>query len=107
MKEKYEDIELKKVLEQSFAAGHGVVTLSASMTDEQILMFIKSACTWSNGKAFQVIPSQPTLSAESVASLMNKSIASSPALDDSTSAAVKLASALSVLRKVEMTPLNS
>ncbi|WP_440065730.1 hypothetical protein ACTAB2_26405 (plasmid) [Pseudomonas syringae] len=59
MKDEHEDIELKEVLEQSFATGHGVVTLSASMTDEQILTLIKSACTWSKGKAFQVIPSQP------------------------------------------------
>lgn len=39
-----------------FATGKGVVTLSAEMSDEQILAFIKAACTWSKGKAFQVIP---------------------------------------------------
>ena len=53
-----EEINLKSVLEQRFAAGQGVVTLSANMTDEQILTLIKGACTWSNGKAFQVIPPQ-------------------------------------------------
>ncbi|MNJ40262.1 hypothetical protein D3C77_351540 [compost metagenome] len=56
MKGEYEEIDLKTVLEQRFAAGQGVVTLSASMTDEQILTLIKGACTWSKGKAFQVIP---------------------------------------------------
>ncbi|NWD57147.1 hypothetical protein HX878_20665 [Pseudomonas veronii] len=66
MKDEHEDIELKEVLEQSFAAGHGVVTLLASMTDEQILTLIKSACTWSKGKAFQVIPSQPKAVARNV-----------------------------------------
>lgn len=55
----HEEIDLKAVLEQRFAAGHGVVSLSASMTDAQILTLIKSACTWSKGKAFQVIPPQP------------------------------------------------
>lgn len=54
----YEEIDLKTKLEQRFAAGHGFVTLSSSMTDEQILTLIKSACTWSKGQAFQVIPPQ-------------------------------------------------
>lgn len=54
----HEEIDLKTVLEHSFAAGQGVVTLSASMTDAQILTLIKGACTWSKGKAFQVIPPQ-------------------------------------------------
>jgi|GEM_PF-2166191 len=54
----HEEIDLKSVLGQRFAAGQGVVTLSASMTDEQILTLIKGACTWSKGKAFQVIPPQ-------------------------------------------------
>lgn len=54
----YEEIALKTVLEQRFAARQGVVTLSASMTDEQILTLIKGACTWSKGKALQVIPPQ-------------------------------------------------
>lgn len=54
-----EEIDLKAVLEQRFAAGLGVLALSASMTDGQILTLIKGACTWSKGKAFQVIPPQP------------------------------------------------
>ncbi|MHC8347732.1 hypothetical protein [Pseudomonas sp. RT6P73] len=54
----YEEINITAVLEQRFAVGQGVVTLSASMTDEQMLTLIKSACTWSKGKAFQVIPPQ-------------------------------------------------
>lgn len=58
MKSEYEEIDLKTVLEQSFEAGQGVVTLAASMTDKQILTLIKSACGWSKGKAFQVIPPQ-------------------------------------------------
>lgn len=58
MNSEYEEIDLKTVLEQSFAAGQGVVTLSASMTDTQILTLIKGACSWSKGKAFQVIPPQ-------------------------------------------------
>ena len=52
----HDEIDLTSVLEQRFAAGQGVVTLSPSMTYEQILTLIKGACTWSNGKAFQVIP---------------------------------------------------
>lgn len=51
-----EEIDLKAVLEQSFAEGLGVLALSASMTDGQILTLIKGACAWSKGKAFQVIP---------------------------------------------------
>ncbi|NMZ14643.1 hypothetical protein HBO07_25560 [Pseudomonas proteolytica] len=54
----HEEIDLNTVVEHSFAAGQGVVTLSASMTDKQILTLIKGACTWSKGKAFQVIPAQ-------------------------------------------------
>ncbi|WP_449122215.1 hypothetical protein [Pseudomonas viridiflava] len=56
MKNEYEEIDLRTVLEQRFAAGQGVVTLSASMTDEQILALIKGGCSWSKGKSFQVIP---------------------------------------------------
>ncbi|PUA41506.1 hypothetical protein C5U62_31565 [Pseudomonas protegens] len=59
MKSEYEEIDLKTVLEQRFAAGQGVITLSASMTDEQILTLIKSACIWSKGKVFQIIPPHP------------------------------------------------
>lgn len=62
MQSEYEEIDLKTVLEHRFAAGQGVVTLSASMTDEQILTLIKGACTWSKGKAFQVIPPRVELS---------------------------------------------
>ena len=42
--------------------GQGVVTLSANMTDEQILSVIKGACAWSKGKAFCVIPPRVELS---------------------------------------------
>ncbi|POP83765.1 hypothetical protein CXB38_00275 [Pseudomonas syringae] len=52
----YEEIDLNTVLEQRFEAGQGVVTLSPSMTDEQILKLVKPACTWSQGKAFQIVP---------------------------------------------------
>lgn len=52
----YEEIDLNTVLEQRFEAGQGVVTLSPSMTDEQILKLVKLACTWSQGKAFQIVP---------------------------------------------------
>lgn len=48
-----------------------------------------------------------TVSADNVASLMSKSIIDSATEDDSKTAAVKLSSALAVLRKVEMTPLDS
>lgn len=50
------EVDLKAVLEERFSAGQGVVNLAANMTDEQILALIKSACSWSKGKAFQVIP---------------------------------------------------
>jgi len=52
------ELDLKAVLEQRFAMGQGVVTLAATMSDEQILALIKGACNWSKGKAFQVIPPQ-------------------------------------------------
>lgn len=48
------EIDFKTVMEQRFATGQGVVMLSPIMTDEQILTLIKSACTWSKGKTFQV-----------------------------------------------------
>jgi len=48
------EINFKTVMEQRFATGQGVVMLSPSMTDEQILTLIKSASSWSKGKAFQV-----------------------------------------------------
>jgi hypothetical protein len=54
-----DEIDLKAVLEQSFEEGLGVLALSVSMTDAQILTLIKGACAWSKGKAFQVIPPQP------------------------------------------------
>lgn len=55
MNNNHQEIDFKTVLAQSFATGQGVILLSASMTDEQILSLIKSACVWSNGKAFQVV----------------------------------------------------
>lgn len=69
MNSEYEEIDLKTALEQRFAAGQGVVTLSASMTDEQILTLIKGACTWSKGKAFQVITKSTYVSEQRVAEL--------------------------------------
>lgn len=53
-----DEINLATVLEQSFASSQGVIALSANMSDSQILTLIKSACSWSKGKAFQVIPPQ-------------------------------------------------
>jgi len=50
------DINLNELMIERFSAGEGVVTLSRSMTDEQILKLVKLACTWSQGKAFQVVP---------------------------------------------------
>ncbi|TES71921.1 hypothetical protein [Pseudomonas syringae group genomosp. 3] len=50
------DTDLNAVMVERFSAGHGVVSLAPSMTDEQILKLIKLACVWSQGKAFQVIP---------------------------------------------------
>lgn len=47
---------LNKLIIERFAAGGGVLTLSQSMTDEQILKLIKLACIWSQGKSFQVVP---------------------------------------------------
>lgn len=46
------------------------------------------------------------VSADSVASLMNKSITANVDQNDSSSVAAKLDSALAVLRKVDMTPLD-
>lgn len=61
MSTKNDELDLNQVLHARFSAGLGVVTLSPSLTDAQILQLIKSACRWSQGKAFQVIPapSQP------------------------------------------------
>jgi len=50
------DINLNELMIERFSAGEVVVTLSRSMTDEQILKLVKLACTWSQGKAFQVVP---------------------------------------------------
>lgn len=47
-----------------------------------------------------------TASADNVASLMNKSTTIRAAQDDSSTVTAKLNSALAVLRKVEMTPLD-
>ncbi|RBB97313.1 hypothetical protein C3E97_028035 [Pseudomonas sp. MWU12-2115] len=58
------ETELNLELEERFAAGKGVINLSPLSTDAQILHLIKSACRWSQGAAFQVIPppSQPKTS---------------------------------------------
>lgn len=40
----------------SFAAGNGVLALSPDMSETALLSLIKTACTWSCGKAFTVIP---------------------------------------------------
>lgn len=50
------DINLNELMKERFSAGEGVVTLSPSMTDEQILKLVKLACTWSQGKSFQIVP---------------------------------------------------
>lgn len=52
-------ISMTKQMTEQFSAGAGVVSLSASMTDEQILQMIKLACGWSQGKAFMVVPPSP------------------------------------------------
>ena len=49
------DIELNVLLEERFSTGQGVIQLAPGMTDAQILTLIKVACSWSKGKAFQVI----------------------------------------------------
>ncbi|WP_434598632.1 hypothetical protein M1D58_27500 (plasmid) [Pseudomonas sp. R4-76] len=55
-----DDLNLNQVLQERFSAGQGVVTLSPSLTDAQILQLIKSACRWSQGAAFQVVPAPVT-----------------------------------------------
>jgi hypothetical protein len=50
------DLEQRFALEDVFAAGQGVVTISSDMTDQQMLVLIKSAFLWSKGKAFKVVP---------------------------------------------------
>lgn len=50
------DINLHELMKERFTAGEGVVTLSPSMTDDQILKLLKLACTWSQGKAFKIVP---------------------------------------------------
>lgn len=54
------EISINELMKARFAAGHGVVTLAPTMTDEQILQMVKLACVWSQGKAFSVIPPSPT-----------------------------------------------
>ncbi|WP_277594427.1 hypothetical protein [Pseudomonas chlororaphis] len=50
------ELEQRFALEEVFAAGQGVVTISPDMTDQQMLVLIKSAFLWSKGKAFKVVP---------------------------------------------------
>ncbi len=56
MSNDYDEIDLNQVMQERFSAGLGVLTLSPSHTDAQILQLIKSACRWSQGAAFQVVP---------------------------------------------------
>jgi hypothetical protein len=53
------EISINELMKARFAAGHGVITLAPSMTDEQILQMVKLGCAWSEGKAFMVIPPSP------------------------------------------------
>lgn len=50
------DLEQRFALEEVFAAGQGVIAISSDMTDQEILVLIKSAFIWSKGKAFKVVP---------------------------------------------------
>lgn len=50
------ELEQRFALEEVFAAGQGIVTISPDMTDQQMLVLIKSAFLWSKGKAFKVVP---------------------------------------------------
>jgi hypothetical protein len=52
------EVDYSAALASNFAEGKGVVTISSSMTDEQVAALIKVACNWSKGKSFQVIPPQ-------------------------------------------------
>jgi len=49
------DTNLVEQIKKRFAAGEGVVTLSPSMADEQILKLINLACRGSEGQSFQVV----------------------------------------------------
>lgn len=53
------EISINELMKARFAAGHGVITLAPSMTDEQILQMVKLGCAWSEGKAFMVLPPSP------------------------------------------------
>lgn len=50
------DVNFNKAMIERFAAGGGVLTLSPTMSDDQILKLVKLACSWSQGKVFQVVP---------------------------------------------------
>jgi hypothetical protein len=53
---KYVEVDVSDVLREHFSTGQGVVQLQPGMTDELMLFTIKRAISFSNGKAFTVIP---------------------------------------------------
>jgi hypothetical protein len=52
----YVEVDISDVLREHFSTGQGVVQLQPGMTDELMLFTIKRAISFSNGKAFTVIP---------------------------------------------------
>ena len=50
------EVDIREVIREQFAAGHGVLQLQPGMTDATLLMLIKLAVSGSKGKAFTVIP---------------------------------------------------
>lgn len=50
------ELDMFEVLRERFSSGQGVIRLARDMTDEALLQAIRSAISFSNGKAFVVIP---------------------------------------------------
>jgi hypothetical protein len=53
---RYPEVNMRDVLRERFSTGQGFVQLSSGMTDKEMLVVIKLAISFSNGKAFTVIP---------------------------------------------------
>lgn len=50
------EIDFKQVVNDKFARGEGILTLSADMPDQVLLLALRNALAASNGKSFVVIP---------------------------------------------------
>lgn len=50
------EVDIRDVLRDRFSTGQGLIQLSSSMADKEMLVVVKLAISHSNGKTFTVIP---------------------------------------------------